>query len=129
MILAEMMAAMVEQERVPVQRSIPYGNTFVTFEALKQGRISTFIPEYNGTGLIYLGQPPTSDGDAAHGAVARSSTDLGLIWRDRFGFSNDYALTMRPNGRGVGRAHDQRPRQARRRHRFRDRRRLPRPPA
>jgi glycine betaine/choline ABC-type transport system substrate-binding protein len=95
MILAEMMAAMVEQERVPVQRSIPYGNTFVTFEALKQGRIH-LIPEYNGTGLIYLGQPPTSDGDAAMERLRPLFADLGLTWRDRFGFSNDYVLTMRP---------------------------------
>ena len=95
MILAEMMAAMVEQERVPVQRSIPYGNTFVTFEALKQGRIQ-LIPEYNGTGLIYLGQPPTSDGDAAMERLRPLFADLGLTWRDRFGFSNDYVLTMRP---------------------------------
>src|SRR3712207_6385183 len=95
MILAEMMAAMVEQERVPVQRSIPYGNTFVTFEALKQGRIH-LIPEYNGTGLIYLGQPPTYDGDAAMERLRPLFADLGLTWRERFGFSNDYVLTMRP---------------------------------
>jgi glycine betaine/choline ABC-type transport system substrate-binding protein len=95
MILAEMMAAMVEQERIPVERSIPYGNTFVTFEALKQGRIDLY-PEYNGTGLIYLGQPPTADGDAAMERVRTLYADLGLTWRDRFGFSNDYVLAMRP---------------------------------
>ena len=71
MILAEMMAAMIEQEGIPVQRSIPYGNTFVTFEALKQGRIDLY-PEYNGTGLILLGQPPTADGDAAMERVAHA---------------------------------------------------------
>lgn len=95
MVLAEMMAALIEEERIPVQRSIPYGDAFVTFEALKQGRLDLY-PEYNGTGLIFLGQPPTADGDAATERVRTLFADLGLTWRNRFGFSNDYVLTMRP---------------------------------
>lgn len=94
MLLAEMMAAMIEQEGVAVQRSIPYGSTFVIIEALKQGRIDLY-PEYNGTGLLYLGQPPTADGDAAIERVRTLFADLGLTWGSRFGFSNDYVLTMR----------------------------------
>ena len=94
MILAEMMAALIEEERIPVQRSIPYGDAFVTFEGLKRGRIDLY-PEYNGTGLIFLGQPPIADGDAATERVRSLFSGLSLTWRDRFGLSNDYVLTMR----------------------------------
>ena len=95
MILAEMMALMAEAEGITVQRAIPYGTAAVTFEGLKQGKIDAY-PEYNGTGLVYLGQAPISDGDASLARVRELFGKLDLNWRERFGFSNDYVIVARP---------------------------------
>ena len=95
MILAEMMALMAEREGITVQRAIPYGSPDVVFEGLKQGKIDLY-PEYNGTGLVFLGQAPMSDGDASFERVKSLYGGLGLDWRGRFGFSNDYVLVARP---------------------------------
>ena len=56
MLMAEMLAQLAEREGITVQRAIPYGRSAEVFEALKQGKIDIY-PEYNGTGLVYLGQP------------------------------------------------------------------------
>ncbi len=94
LILAEMIAQMAEREGIPVQRKIPYGDTFLNQEAVKAGDIDLY-PEYNGTGLILIGQPPIADGDKSYEEVKRLFEPLGLVWGPRFGFSNDYAMVMR----------------------------------
>jgi glycine betaine/choline ABC-type transport system substrate-binding protein len=99
MLLAEMMAQLIQREGIPVQRSIPLGSTFENFESLKRGIIDLY-PDYNGTGLILLGQTPISDGDEATARVEELYGDLGLDWLERFGFSNDYVLVMRPERAG-----------------------------
>jgi len=99
MLLAEMMAQLIQREGIPVQRSIPLGSTFENFESLKRGLIDLY-PDYNGTGLILLGQTPISDGDEATARVEDLYGDLGLDWLGRFGFSNDYVLVMRPERAG-----------------------------
>ncbi|MPZ41160.1 MAG: hypothetical protein GEU95_24555 [Rhizobiales bacterium] len=93
-ILGQIIAAVAEAENIPVVRSIPYGDTFETIEALKRGDIDIY-PEYNGTGLVLLGQPPISDGDLASARVEALYAPLGLVWGRRFGFHNDYELVMR----------------------------------
>jgi len=95
MLMAEMMARLAEEDGLAVQRAIPYGSSAETFEALKQGRIDLY-PEYNGTGLVYLGQPPMTDGDAALARVRELYGALDLDWRERLGFSSDYVLVVRP---------------------------------
>ena len=62
-------------------------------EATKQGVIDVY-PEYNGTGLIFLGQAPTSDGEASTETVQRLFNPLGMEMTGKFGFSNDYAIVM-----------------------------------
>ncbi len=94
LILAEMIAQLAEREGIPVQRKIPYGDTFLNQEAVKAGDIDLY-PEYNGTGLILIGQPPIADGDKSYEEVKRLFEPLGLVWGPRFGFSNDYAMVMR----------------------------------
>ena len=92
MLLAEMTAQLAELQGIPVERTIPLGTTFETFESLKQGVIDLY-PEYNGTGLILLGQTPVSDGDEATGqgraalrrARARLARPLRLLQRLRAG--------------------------------------------
>jgi glycine betaine/choline ABC-type transport system substrate-binding protein len=95
-LLAEIMAQLIEQSGIPVKRSIPYGDTFLNQEALKRGDIDLYA-EYNGTGLVLLGQPPIHDGDQAYARVKELFAPLGLQWQGRFGFSNEYVLLMRSN--------------------------------
>lgn len=95
MILAEMMSALAEQDGIVVHRSIPYGTPAAVFEALRQDKLDAY-PEYNGTGLVLIGQAPLTDGDEALNRVRGLYRDLGVEWLDRFGFSNDYVIVMRP---------------------------------
>ena len=93
MILAEMIAQLAENEGIAVERHIPFGTTAQIMEATKQGVLDVY-PEYNGTGLIFLGQAPTSDGEKSTEIVQRLFNPLGLEMSGKFGFSNDYAIVM-----------------------------------
>ena len=93
MIHAEMIAQLAEAEGIAVERNIPFGNTQEIMEATKQNVIDVY-PEYNGTGLIFLGQAAISDGDESSKKVQELFGPLGLEWKGRFGFSNDYAIVM-----------------------------------
>ncbi len=94
MIVAEMIAVLAEEEGLPVARRIGLGSTRLTLEALRRGDIDIYL-EYNGTGLVMLGQPPMTDGDAALERVRELFAPLNLTWGDRFGFANDYGIAMR----------------------------------
>ena len=94
-ILAHMLAALAEQQGLPVEGVTDYPSTQAILEALKRGDIDAY-PDYNGTGLVMLGQNPISDGDAATARVKELYEPLGLSWRARFGFANNYGLAMRP---------------------------------
>ena len=93
MILAEMIAQLAENQGIAVERHIPYGTTRQIMEATKQGVIDVY-PEYNGTSLTFLGQAPTSDGEASTEIVQRLFNPLGMEMTGKFGFSNDYAIVM-----------------------------------
>ncbi len=93
LILAEMIALMAENAGIPVERNIPFGLTPKLMEATKQDFIDVY-PEYNGTSLTFLGQAPSSDGDASTARVSELFKPLGLESTGKFGFSNDYALVM-----------------------------------
>jgi len=93
-ILAEIVAQLLENEKIPVKRSIPYGDTFSNLEAIKNGDLDLYM-EYNGTGLIMLGRPPVNNGDKAFAEVKKLFKSLGLEWLDRLGFANNYVLVMR----------------------------------
>jgi len=95
-ILGEIFAGAAEQAGIPVARRIGLGSTEVNLEAVKQGSIDIY-PEYNGTGLVMLGQPPISDGDESFARVRELYSPLGLTWGPALGFANDYALVMRPD--------------------------------
>lgn len=102
MILAEMIAQLAEANGIRVERSIPFGTTQKIMEALKQDVLDIY-PEYNGTSLIFLGQAPTSDGDASTEMVQKLFKPLGLEYTGKFGFSNDYAMVMtRDRARELG---------------------------
>ncbi len=93
-ILAEMIAQLLENEKIIVKRSFPYGDTFSLLEAIKHSDLDIYV-EYNGTGLIMLGQPPVNNGDEAFKKVKKLFKPLGLEWLDRIGFANNYVLLMR----------------------------------
>ena len=93
-ILAHMMLAMAEKQRLPVDGVVDYASTQAVMEALKRGDIDAY-PDYNGTGLVMLGQNPIADGDAATARVKELYEPLGVSWRPRFGFASDYGLVMR----------------------------------
>jgi glycine betaine/choline ABC-type transport system substrate-binding protein len=93
-ILAEMMAALAEDAGIAVTRRTGLGDTLVNLEALKTGEIDLY-PEYNGTGLVMVGQAPSTDGDEAMERVRALYEPLGLTWGARFGFENNYGLAMR----------------------------------
>ena len=93
-ILSEMMAALAEDAGIPVTRRIGLGDTLANLEALKSGEIDLYA-EYNGTGLVMLGQPAIADGDEATERVRALYEPLGLVWGERFGFVNNYGLAMR----------------------------------
>lgn len=94
-ILAHMMAALAEEQGLPVAGVVDYASTPAILEALKRGDIDAY-PEYNGTGLVMLGQNPIADGDAATARVKEIFDPLGLSWRPRFGFDDNYGLAMLP---------------------------------
>jgi len=93
-ILAEIVAQLLEHEEIPVKRSIPYGDTFANMQAIKNGDLDIYM-EYNGTGLIMLGQHPINDGNKAFAKVKKLFKPLGIEWLDRLGFANNYVLLMR----------------------------------
>ncbi len=92
-ILAEMVAQLAENSGIPVERKLGYGYTNEILEATKQGVIDIY-PEYNGTALIFLGQAPTSDGEQSTAIVNKLFNPLGIQMSGKFGFSNDYAITV-----------------------------------
>lgn len=96
MILAEMMATMAEQAGIPVERRIPYGNTFDCQEGIKAGDIDLY-PEYTGTGLAMMGVPAIRDKDRAMQEVKRLFGPFHLQWHDRLGIDNSYVLVMLPS--------------------------------
>ena len=93
-ILSEMIAALAEDAGIAVTRRTNLGDTRINLESLRRGDIDVY-PEYNGTGLVMLGQPAMSDGDAAMDRVRSLYQPLGLVWGVRFGFANNYGLAMR----------------------------------
>ena len=93
-ILAEMFADLAEAKGIRVVRRLSLGDARVTLEALKRGDID-IVPEYNGTGLVLLGQPPSGDGDAMMARLRELYQPLSLVWGQRLGFANNYGLVMR----------------------------------
>ena len=93
-ILGEMIAALAEDAGIPVTRRIGLGGTLVNLESLKRGEIDVYT-EYNGTGLVMLGQPALVDGDKATERVRALYEPLGLTWGKRLGFNNTYGIAMR----------------------------------
>ena len=94
-VLAHMLAELARANGFERATVLDYPSTQSVQEALKQGAIDAY-PEYNGTGLVMLGQNPTNDGDEATSRVQELYEPLGMTWLPRLGFANNYGLVMSP---------------------------------
>ncbi len=93
-ILSHMFAILAQEQGLKVEGPVEYANTQAILEALKRGDIDVY-PEYNGTGLVMLGQNPIADGDQATERVKAIYEPLGMTWLPRVGFANNYGMAMR----------------------------------
>lgn len=93
-VLSNMFAILLEEAGVDVTGPIEYPSTQSALEALKRGEVDLY-PDYNGTGLVMIGQNPVADGDEATKRVEELYKPLGLTWLPRLGFANNYGLAMR----------------------------------
>jgi glycine betaine/choline ABC-type transport system substrate-binding protein len=95
-ILAEMMAALAARQGVPVEKTVPFGNTFALQQAVRKGNLDLY-PEYTGTGAVMLGAAVPPEPEETLAAVRRLFDPLGLVWLDPLGFNNNYVLVLRPD--------------------------------
>ena len=102
-ILAEMLKQLLEnQTDLKIITKTGLGGTQICFDALRTGAIDLY-PEYTGTGLLVILQPPPSVMDSLHGdrdavyryVAQKFQVKHGLQWQKPLGFNNAYALMMR----------------------------------
>lgn len=108
-VLAEMVALLLEDAGYPVDRQINLGGTVVAHEALVNGDIDIYV-EYTGTALLaILGLEPLDSDmeDASPSATPAVGQDevfdivsteydeqFGLTWLQPWGFNNTYAMAV-----------------------------------
>jgi glycine betaine/choline ABC-type transport system substrate-binding protein len=95
-ILGEMIALMLEEEGLSVDRKLNLGGSFICHSALTTGQMDVYV-EYTGTALTAILKE-----DVVHdpAEVYRRVTEeyerrFGLAWGAPLGFNNTYALAMR----------------------------------
>ena len=116
-ILAEMVALILEDAGYTVERQLNLGGTVVVHEALVNGDIDAYV-EYTGTGLLAIlgmelpqagatpeASPVGADAATPAGVVgvdpvyeivsAEYQSQFNLAWLDPWGFNNTYALALR----------------------------------
>ena len=95
-ILGEMLAQMLEDRGVPVERRLNLGGSFICHSALDSGQMDVYV-EYTGTALTaILKEPILHDSDEVYRRVrAEYRRRFGLAWGPPIGFNNTYALAMR----------------------------------
>ena len=95
-VVAHMMADVLENAGIKVERKIGLGGTRVIHQALLSGEIDTY-PEYTGTALlVVLKLPINSDPDTVYKTVkSEYESRFNATWLKTFGFNDTYALAMR----------------------------------
>ncbi|UHG92677.1 ABC transporter permease/substrate-binding protein [Spirosoma oryzicola] len=102
-ILAEVYRQLIEgQTQLRVATRTGLGGTQICFDALRTGAID-FYPEYTGTGLLVILQPPADQlktlpiqSDSVYRFVQQQFLDkYQLSWLKPLGFNNSYCLMMR----------------------------------
>lgn len=96
-LLAELVAQQIERRtRVPVERRLHLGGTFVCHEAITAGEIDLYV-EYTGTAYAaVLKRPVIADRERVFREVsAEYGRRFGLAWLAPFGFNNTFAILVR----------------------------------
>jgi glycine betaine/choline ABC-type transport system substrate-binding protein len=95
-ILGEMLALLLEDRGVLVDRKLNLGGSFICHSALEAGRMDVYI-EYTGTALTaILKEPVIHDSEKVYRRVrSEYLRRFGLQWGPPLGFNNTYALAMR----------------------------------
>jgi osmoprotectant transport system substrate-binding protein len=95
-LLGEIVAQTIERRtRLPVERRLNLGGTFVCDRALRAGEIDVYV-EYTGTAYTaILKRPPIADREAVLAEVREAYGRLGLEWTKPLGFENTFAIVMR----------------------------------
>jgi len=95
-LLGEIVAQAIEQRaRLPVERRLNLGGTFVCDRALRAGEIDVYV-EYTGTAYTaILKRPPIGDRDAVLAEVRARYAERGLVWTEPLGFENTFAIVLR----------------------------------
>jgi glycine betaine/choline ABC-type transport system substrate-binding protein len=95
-ILGEMLAQLLEDRSVPVDRKLNLGGSFICHNALEAGRVDIYV-EYTGTAsTAILREPVLHDSEEVYRKVrSEYQRRFGLQWGQPLGFDNTYALAMR----------------------------------
>lgn len=94
-VLAELLAQVLEDGGLTVERHLELGDTSACQQGLRSGEIDLY-PEYTGTALAALGLPTNHDADAAWAMLQERTAQLDLRWPVRLGFDNPYVLVTTP---------------------------------
>ena len=94
-ILAEILAQMLEKRGIRVQRQFELGGN-LAHDSLLSKQIDVY-PEYTGTAYTaILKHPPITDPQAVYDQTKREYADkFGLVLSPPLGFSNDFAILLR----------------------------------
>jgi osmoprotectant transport system permease protein len=95
-ILGEIIAQAIERyARLPVERRLNLGGTFICDRALRAGDIDVYV-EYSGTALTAVFRQPVSrDPGQVIDVVRRHYADAGVAVRPPLGFDNTFVLLVR----------------------------------
>jgi len=93
-IVGEMFALLLEDAGVPVERRLGLGDSAANFEAVRSGAIDLY-PEYTGTALALIGEPPPPDDRTALARIRAAYAPLGLTFLEPLGFDSRYAVVTR----------------------------------
>ena len=95
-ILGEMLALMLEERGLAVDRRLNLGGSFICHQALESGQMDVYV-EYTGTAwtAILPKEPIMSDSAEVYRKV-KEEYRKRFRWGPTLGFDNTYALAMRP---------------------------------
>lgn len=95
-ILGEMIALMLEEEGLSVDRKLNLGGSFICHNALTTGQMDVYV-EYTGTALtaILKEEVVHDPAEVYHRVTEEYERRFGLAWGPPLGVNNTYALAMR----------------------------------
>lgn len=96
-VLGEILAQLLEDRNVGVERRLNLGGTFICHRALVAGDLDVYV-EYTGTALTAILKEKVSHDRAAVYRRVREvyRNELGLAWTEPLGFDNTFAIAMKP---------------------------------